>query len=97
MLLTNSLFLDSEYKADCEFKINYLSIINKKDKGLMESIEDKDLDGDIDREDLINCLERKVIEYGTRPYISDGEFLYTTRQISDNYYKILLEEHKNNN
>ena len=27
MLLSNSLFLDSEYKADCENKIDYLSTI----------------------------------------------------------------------
>ena len=27
MLLSNSLFLDSEYKADCENKIKYLELI----------------------------------------------------------------------
>ena len=34
MLLSQSLFIDHEYKVDCEKKINYLDVLNIDDTNL---------------------------------------------------------------
>ena len=97
MLLSNSFFLDSEYKADVEYKINYLSVLKKEDNSIMENIFESESDADeiLTKSDLLECLERKIIgPTNDRPFISDSQFLYGTKQISNNYYKILLENHE---
>ena len=97
-LLSNSLFLDSEYNADCEYKINYLNIINGKNDVMSQTSENTDTDPDSDIEfklelaAVFNALETRIIRNQTsKPIFTDGQILYNTKQISDKDYKILLE------
>ena len=103
-LLSNSLFLDSEYKADCEYKINYLSLMNLNNKtdDTVDLKDDDNLNDVLDKNKnqqtltpgLLKQLETKVIiaESDEKPYADDGTRLYNTKQIADEYYKILIEQ-----
>lgn len=102
-LLSNSLFLDSEYKADCEYKINYLNIINGKNDVTSQTSEstnidsDSDIDSKLELADVFNALETRIIRDQTsKPTFTDGQILYNTKLIgydetNKGTYKILLE------
>lgn len=93
-LLSNSLFLDSEYKADCEFKINYLNIIkNNKVDADFNNDENNQSDVFVSDDPLTHLLTKVIkADKNERPYFSDSKRLYKTKKISDNYYKIMFEE-----
>lgn len=108
-LLSNSLFLDSEYRADCEYKINYLNVINNKNTNEIKPKDFGDKDENIDSKEelreIFDALETRIIKNrDSKPTFTDGQILYNTKQISDKDYKILLEidnstlpESENNN
>lgn len=97
-LLSNSLYLDSEYKADCEYKINYLNFLkDKKDSELVNKDvttpdDDNTIDSKEELKDVFTAIENRVLEDTTKhPIFSDGKILYKTKQISNNFYKPLFE------
>lgn len=73
MLLSNSLFLDSEYKADCENKIKYLELIEG-------SVID---DSDIKKEENIEIVENTEIVEALEKKNNEGEIIDTTMVIFD--------------
>lgn len=92
-LVSNSLYLDSEYKADCESKINYLSYLNLNgnSKDVITHGAGVDLTTK-DNKNILNNLETKLVYDETnKPYISDSQYLYNTKRISKNHYKLILE------
>lgn len=92
-LLSNSLFLDSEYAADCKYKINYLSLLKDDDSSDLKDADENSNSFNKDSIELLKTLETKLIiaESTERPYVNDGTKLHTTKHIADEYYKIIIE------
>ena len=86
-LITNSLFLDSEYESDCKFKINYLSLVDDDTSNDKEVDTPSGGDFNITKENL----DTRVILNSLRVPVYDGERYHTTKKISDNYLKIIIE------
>lgn len=83
-LLTNSLYLDSEYKADCEKKINYILFL-----------EDSSTNTNTNNQITINEISNGVSNNNYSSKDESNNILYRNKQISDTYYKILFEKHEN--
>lgn len=91
-LLSNSLFRDSEYKKDCEKKINYFDVINDNIKDFEESSEPISVtdnaitDGegnDKNSNNCITCASKNKLYFETTNF--DTEII----EIGNNYHKIL--------
>lgn len=95
-LLSNSLYLDNEYKADCEFKINYLYLLDSEsDNDPLESVDTPDERPQDGKQDLLESLVTRLNKDRTG-YTNDGGKLYKNKQISNDYCKILFELEQNN-
>ena len=103
MLLSNSLFLDSEYKADCENKIKYLKLIEgsviddsdtgkEKDTEIVEELEN--FEGEITDTTMV-IFDGKPTTPNNYKYVKVSGTLYPTKQISKNYNKIILDSGAN--
>lgn len=80
MLLSQSLFIDHEYKIDCEKKIDYLSILNKDISGLTL------------KNDRLSITENFSIPDG-KNIVNRTKEITLSNDKSENVFKKLIEEY----
>lgn len=94
MLLSNSLFLDSEYKADCENKIKYLELIESSTINDNDNTPIVNFEGTITDTTMV-IFDGKPTTPNNYKYVKVSGTLYPTKQISKNYNKIILDSGTN--
>ena len=83
MLKSNSLFIDSEYKCDCENKIDYFQDFPEAEESESGQHQNNIVSG------IVN-IENESDNAGL--YIDDGYgVVYPVRRISNRYAKIILD------
>jgi hypothetical protein len=88
MLRSNSLFIDTEYKADCEHKINYLKLNGDFSGNLLSD------SSEISENSLLEAFSDGVVNTTNEQYsfANDGiGYVYPVRKITANYSKIIVD------